>query len=416
MNMEEKAYRPTRYACFLTSFSTAATGNLSPLLFLTFRNFYHLSYSMLGLLVAVNFGTQLLFDLLFTVYSSRLPLKKCVKIMPAVMGAGFVLYGLAPWLMPGREFLCLTIGTVIFSIGNGLSEVLTSPTVAALPDKNPDRLMARLHSCYAWGVVAVVFIVTLFLKLLGAENWPVLAFLFALPPLCATLLFLFSPIPDIEGNKDEKPNLGIFKNKTLWLCCICIFLGGAAECTMSQWCSGYVEQALGLDKVWGDVFGLALFGGVLGLGRSLYAHRGKTISGILIWGSAGAAVCYLMAVFSPNAVLSLIACALTGFCVSMLWPGSLIRTAELVPRGGVSMYAFMAAGGDLGAALVPQLVGILSDGVLASPGLLSVAQTLSLTADSFALRCGMVAGALFPIAGIFCFIRLKKKKSPGDAD
>ena len=62
----EKKYLKTQYACFLTSFAGAAAANLSPLLFLTFHKLYGISYSLLGLLVVINFGTQLLFDLAFS--------------------------------------------------------------------------------------------------------------------------------------------------------------------------------------------------------------------------------------------------------------------------------------------------------------------------------------------------------------
>ena len=44
-------------------------GNISPLLFLTFRNLYDISYSLLGFLVLVNFFTQLIVDLVFSFFS-----------------------------------------------------------------------------------------------------------------------------------------------------------------------------------------------------------------------------------------------------------------------------------------------------------------------------------------------------------
>ena len=78
------------------------------------------------------------------------------------------------------------------------------------------------------------------------------------------------------------------KKKELWLCFLAIFLGGASECTMAQWSSSYLEKAIGLPKIWGDVFGVALFSMALGLGRTLYAKYGKNAEKILFLGAIGA--------------------------------------------------------------------------------------------------------------------------------
>lgn len=77
------------------------------------------------------------------------------------------------------------------------------------------------------------------------------------------------------------------KDKTVWLCIAAIFLGGAAECTTAQWASGYLEQALGLSKVLGDLLGVALFAVALGFGRSLFSKIGKYPSRAILWGRLG---------------------------------------------------------------------------------------------------------------------------------
>ena len=96
---------------------------------------------------------------------------------------------------------------------------------------------------------------------------------------------------------------------------------------------------------------------MLGLGRTLYSKYGKNISRILLLGFSGTFLCYMTAALSGNAALGLIACALTGLCVSMLWPGTLICSAELIPEANVAVYALLAAGGDLGGSLAPQMIG-----------------------------------------------------------
>ncbi len=178
-----------KYACYTSNLSMSIAGNLSPVLFLTFRSLYGISYSLLGLLVLVNFVTQLIVDLVFSFFSYKFQISKAVKTMPVLTVTGLVIYALWPFLFPESVYIGLILGTVIFSAGAGFGEVLISPVIASLPAKDPDREMSKLHSVYAWGVVAVIIISTLFLKLKGGEHWQWLALLFALVPLVSMCLF-----------------------------------------------------------------------------------------------------------------------------------------------------------------------------------------------------------------------------------
>ena len=224
-------------------------------------------------------------------------------------------------------------------------------------------------------------------------------------------------IPTMQTPEKMSGVFEMLKNKSLWLCVVAIFLGGASECTMAQWSSSYLEQALGIDKVWGDIFGVALFSVFLGLGRTLYSKFGKNVSKVLFLGSIGASICYLVCAIVPVPVIGLIACALTGFCVSMLWPGSLLVCEHKIPQGGVFIFAMMAAGGDLGAAIVPQMVGVVTDAIMASSIAPSLASTLNLTVEALGMKAGMLLGMLFPLIGIIIFgiiLRSYKKEKQGE--
>ena len=399
----ERNYRRVKLACYTTNVSMSAVGNLPPLLFLTFRSLYGISYSLLGLLVLINFSTQLLVDLIFSFFSHKFNISKTIKMTPAITVFGLLVYALWPYVFPDAVYAGLVVGTVIFSAAAGLVEVLISPVIAALPADDPDREMSKLHSTYAWGVVFVIIIGTLFLLLAGSAAWQALVLLFTLVPLTAFALFSGAKIPEMETPERASGALKMLKNKSLLLCVLAIFLGGAAECTMAQWSSSYLEQALGIPKVWGDIFGVALFAVMLGLGRTLYAKYGKKISSFLFLGAIGATLCYFVAAISSVPVIGLIACSLTGFCVSMLWPGSLIVVADRLPSCGVFVYALMAAGGDLGASVGPQLVGIITDAALAIPALSSTAAELGLAPEQLGMKLGMLVGMLFPLIAIFVY-------------
>ena len=140
----------------------------------------------------------------------------------------------------------------------------------------------------------------------------------------------------------------------------------------------------------------------------MYAKYGKNISNVLLAGMAGALVCYLVAGFCPNNVICLIACALTGFCTSMLWPGSLIVASERVKTGGVFIYALMAAGGDLGASIGPQLIGIITDTAINMQSVSSLAQQWGLSPDQLGMKIGMLSAMLFPLISIFVYLHIWK--------
>lgn len=289
--------------------------------------------------------------------------------------------------------------------------MLISPVIAAIPSDDPDREMSKLHSVYAWGVVPVILISTLFLYLFGSENWQWLALFFMLVPLTSFILFTKAKIPQMETPEKVSGALSFLKNKGLWLCVGAIFLGGASECTMAQWSSGYIEQALGIPKVWGDVFGVAVFSAMLGLGRTLYAKKGKKIGNVLFLGVVGAAACYLIAAICNMPLIGLIACAFTGLCVSMLWPGSLIVASDRFPQGGVFIFAMMAAGGDLGASVGPQLIGVITDFAIANPQIAAFAESVNLAPEQMGMKLGMLVGALFPIMAIPLILSIKKSRN-----
>ena len=407
-------YNRAKWACYVGNITQAVTCNVPPLLFITFHSLYGISYSLLGLLVLVFFFSQLGIDLIFSFFSHKFNIRKTVCTMPVLAVIGLTMYALMPLFFPNIAYLGLVLGTIIFAVSSGLAEVLVSPIVAAIPSENPEREMSKLHSIYAWGAVGVILVGTLFLLLFNASNWHYLILLCTLSPLVCAVLFFTSKLPPMDTPEKMSGVLEHLKKKELWLCVLAIFLGGASECTMAQWSSSYLEQALGIPKIWGDVFGVALFSMALGLGRTLYSKYGKNAEKILFLGAIGATACYLTAALTNLPLLGLFACAFTGLCVSMLWPGSLIIASERIPTGGVFLYAMMAAGGDLGASAGPQLVGVITDGIAASTAGTNLAQTLGITVEQLGMKCGMLIGMLFPLVAIFLYLHLlrtRKKKN-----
>ncbi len=411
--METPNYKKTRFACYFANLAISSVFVLPPMLFVTFHDMYNISYTFLGTLVLVNFCTQLIIDLIFTFLSKYFNIKLTIRIMPLITSVGMLCYAILPNIFPEFAYLGLVLGTIIFSVSAGLAEVLISPLVAAMPSDNPEKDMSMLHSLYGWGVVTNVIIASVFFLIFGTENWMYLTVILAIFPLIASVLFFTSPFPKMDVSSNEKN--GIKWGKAIVLCAVCIFLGSAAENTMTNWISSFMENALQLPKALGDILGLAVFALLLAVTRSLYAKFTPDISKTLLSGMVGAAVCYVVIGISGNVVFSFIACILVGIFTAMLWPGTLILMEEKVPNPGVAAFALMAASGDFGASIAPQMLGIIVDKVSVSEFAVNLSQATSMATDEIGLKVGMLIASVFPILGIgllaYMIKALKKCKS-----
>ncbi len=400
-----KGYNRTKLACYSSYFTMSSVFTFPPLLFVTLRDTYGISYTLLGTLVLANFCTQLIVDMIFAAFSNRFNITRVIRIMPLITALGLAIYALYPQLFPDSAFAGLLAGTIIFSVSAGLSEVLLSPVIAAIPSDKPQSDMSFLHSLYGFGVLFVVILSTLFFALFGKENWMYLALFFAVLPIISSVLFMLSPIPymntstiEIGRSREKKRTVGLI------FCLGSIFFGSCAENVMSNWASGYIENALHIDKSVGDILGMAMFAVLLAAARMLYARFGKSIFKALVTGMICSAVCYFAVALSPSPAIAVIACALVGFFSAMLWPGALIMMEENVHGAGVAAYALMAASGDLGASVAPQLVGVVVDKVSITDFAVSVGARLCFTPEQVGMKTAMLLNSVFPIAGVILLI------------
>jgi hypothetical protein len=91
----------------------------------------------------------------------------------------------------------------------------------------------------------------------------------------------------------------------------------------------------------------------------------------------------------------------------MLWPGTLILREEKISSPGVAAYALMAAGGDFGASVAPQLIGIVVDKVSVSDFAQSMSQATQMSVEQISMKAGMLVATVFPIIGVFIILYIK---------
>lgn len=410
--MRPRNARLTILFCRLASFVQAIVINLAPVLFIPLREEFGLTYEQIGRLILINFTTQVLTDLIFGYIVDRLGPKPFVVAANALAAAGLWVFAFAPaWF--GSPYQGLVLGTVIFSLGSGLLELLVSPIVNSLPSDQKASDMALTHSFYAWGQATVILLTTLVLYAVGREHWRGITLAWSILPVITTLGFMTLHIPRFVEEQHRHRLRDLVRIPSFLVAVVAIGLAGASELSIAQWTSAFAEKGLGLPKVVGDVGGLVMFAVALGAGRTWFGLRGEKQAQTLglyrymILGAVAATVAYLVATLSPWPVLSLAGCVLAGLAVSLMWPGMLSVTAARFPLAGASMFALMSAAGDLGGSFAPWFVGIVAD---RAPFLLSLSGVLfpaGLTAEEAGLRSGLLIATLYPLVMVFLLLWLQ---------
>ena len=390
----ENQYNKTITACFVGYIVQAVINNFTPLLFLFFQKSYHIPLSQITLLVTFNFGIQLLVDLLSVGFIDKIGYRASMIIAHVLSAAGLILLTVLPEILP-VPFIGILIAVMIYAIGGGLLEVLVSPVVEACPSDNKEKAMSMLHSFYCWGYAGVVLISTLFFYVAGIENWKILAAIWAVIPIGNAFAFAKIPIaPLIEDGESGLELKDLFRIKVFWILLIMMVCAGASEQAVSQWASAFAEKGLGISKAAGDLAGPMAFAVLMGMSRLFYGKYGERIhlERFMVYSSFLCILSYLGISLFPIPMLNLIACAVCGLSVGIMWPGTFSKASSALPKGGTAMFALLALGGDIGCSGGPTLVGMVSGAL----------------GDN--LKMGILAGIIFPVLLLMGIILCRKTK------
>lgn len=389
------SFQRTINACFAGYVVQAVVNNFVPLLFVMFQDSYQIPLSKITLLITVNFVFQLVIDILSAGFIDKIGYKTSVIIAHFCAAAGLISLTVLPEIF-GDPFVGILVSVMIYAVGGGLLEVLLSPIVEACPTANKEKAMSLLHSFYCWGHMGVVLLSTVFFSVFGISNWKVLALMWALIPVINGIVFFTAPIYSLQEEGEKGLSLKELLSKgVFWVMILLMVCSGASEQAVSQWASTFAEQGLGVSKTIGDLAGPMAFAFMMGLSRLFYGKYGDRID-LDKFMSGSTVLClvsYLCISFAPFPVLSLAGCAVCGFSVGILWPGSFSKAAAAIKGGGTAMFAFLALAGDLGCSSGPTLAGFVS----------------SHMGDN--LKAGILAAIIFPVlmlAGIFLSRKVKQ--------
>lgn len=390
-------YKHTKYAAYIGYITQAIVNNLPALLFVTFNTDYGISLEKIGLLVTLNFGVQILVDLMAVKYIDRIGYRAGVVAAHVFAVLGLCCFGMLPEIMVDK-YAAIVIAMVLNAIGGGLIEVLISPIVESLPGDEKASAMSILHSFYCWGHMAVVILSTAFFAFIGIENWRVLPFIWAAVPLFNIFFFSKVPLRVLVEESQRVPVSRLCKSGIFWMLMLLMVAAGASEQAMSQWSSLFAEAGLSVSKTMGDLLGPCMFAALMGTARLVYGVLGSrlNIRMSLMYTSLLCIASYLITVLAPWPIVSLIGCGLCGFSVGLMWPGVFSLSSQTYPAGGTAMFALLALAGDLGCGGGPGLVGLVSGRLEDGLGVKN------------ALKSGVGVAIVFPVLMVTGLVMLKR--------
>ena len=106
---------------------------------------------------------------------------------------------------------------------------------------------------------------------------------------------------------------------------------------------------------------------------------------------------YLCISLVPLPAVGLVGCAVCGFSVGIMWPGTFSKASAAVKGGGTALFAMLALAGDVGCSGGPTLAGVISG------------------CFNGELRAGILAAIVFPVL-LLIGIQLAKKLANNSAD
>lgn len=392
-------YQKTMYACFIGYIVQAVVNSFVPLLFVTFQNTYHIPLSQITLLITINFVVQLCVDLLSAGFVDKIGYRASMILAHICAAAGIGLLTVLPEILP-NAFAGILLAVVVYAIGGGLLEVLVSPIIEACPTDNKEAAMSLLHSFYCWGCTGVVLVSTIFFALFGTAHWKVLAWLWMLLPIGNMILFTQVPIYSLHEEGEKGMTMGeLFREKIFWMLMVMMVCAGASEQAVSQWASTFAELGLGISKTLGDLVGPMAFSIFMGTARLIYGKYGDRmdLDRFMKLSTLLCIASYLLIAFVPVPAVELVGCAVCGFSVGIMWPGTFSKASASLKRGGTVLFAFLALAGDLGCSGGPTVVGFIS------------------SAFGNNLRIGIGAAILFPVLLLVALFAMKKKKVSAQA-
>jgi len=337
--------------CYAGMVAIAIAVNLPPIFLTTFSQTFGgptgLSKEHLGLIGTVLFAGLVAGLLVAGPLADRLGARAFVLV-----GSGLLAGGLG-MMAASASYAMLLLAVGFLGLGTGVMDMILSPIVAALRPDHRTSAMNWLHSFYSIGAVATTLGGAVAIRL--AASWPIFGWRNVclagiVVPLAVLAGFTRAMVPPLVAEDKQRTSSRVLLRSGAFLAALAaMVLVGGTELGMAQWLPAYAEEGLGYPK-WAAGLALAAFSVMMAIGRLAGGVISRHVAPIrlLVASCIAAVVLYLVGAYCPWRAAALAACVVMGLAVSGLWPTMLGMTADRFPHGGATMFALLAALGNLG--------------------------------------------------------------------
>lgn len=197
-------------------------------------------------------------------------------------------------------------------------------------------------------------------------SWVSVYFLFALMAVLMLILISQVKFPKVELKEDEKVDLGkslssLLVQKKVWLFFLGVFCYVGSEQGIANWVSKFLQDYHGVDPATTGAQVISYFWGLLTVGCLLGLVLLKLMDSrtVLIIFTLGTIASLVMGL-SAEGTLVLVAFALSGFFLSVMW-SIIISLALNSVAFAHGTFAGLLCSGIVGGAVVPLVIGSLAD-------------------------------------------------------
>jgi hypothetical protein len=270
----------------------------------------------------------------------------------------------------GRDaaFWCLSIGTTVFSIGNGAAEGVVNPLIAALYPTNRTHRINALHAGFPGGLVlgALVGVV------LAGARWEIILLMYLVPTLIYGVLMLGQTFPPSQAKAHRIPLSSMareFSSPLLIMLLVLMAMVGFVELGTDSWIANITGALMADPKkglylfIWTSslMFALRFVAGPivhrispLGL---LFCAACLGSTGLVLLSQAGTGFNWGGAI-----VAATLAATIYGVGKTFYWGTMLGVAAERFPRGGALVLGALGCVGNLSAGFLGgPAIGFMQD-------------------------------------------------------
>ena len=116
--VKNNPYRKTVIACRLSYLVQGIVNNFAPLLFLTFKRLYGLTFDQISAIIALNFGVQVIVDYLSAKLVDYFGYRKSAVASQTLSAIGLIMMGILPGII--NPYAGILISVFMYAIGSGL--------------------------------------------------------------------------------------------------------------------------------------------------------------------------------------------------------------------------------------------------------------------------------------------------------